>query len=51
MLAWTTGRQRVEKQEEESEDEDREKTQALPQKLESIEQEANESFWAGLKNK
>lgn len=50
MLAWTTGRQRVEKQEE-SKDEDREKTQALPQKLESTEQEANESFWAGLKNK
>lgn len=51
MLAWTTGRQRMEKQEEESENKDREKTQVLPQKLESIEQEASENFWAGLKNK
>lgn len=50
MLAWITGRQRVEKQEEESENEDREKTQVLPQKLESIEQEANGNFWVGLKN-
>lgn len=41
----------MEKQEEVSENEDREKTQVLPQELESIEQEANEDLWAGLKNK
>lgn len=33
---WTTGRKRLEEEGKESENEDREKTQVLPQKLESI---------------